>query len=72
MGDKDFPARDQRRWIACRRFIAPCASDTSLPGWSRLFLSATLLSVIGITIYVGKKTSGEISEFRTHRSLWRI
>src|SRR6476469_4054494 len=28
--------------------------------------------VIGITIYVSKKSSGEISEFGTHRSLWRI
>ena len=36
------------------------------------FCRDTLLSVIGITIYVGKKTSGEISEFGTHRSLWRI
>ena len=36
-----------------------------------IFLS-TLASVIGITIYVSKHTSGEISEFGTHRSLWRI
>jgi hypothetical protein len=28
--------------------------------------------VITITIYVSKKSSGEISEFGTHRSLWRI
>jgi hypothetical protein len=32
----------------------------------------TLVGVIGITIYVGRKTSGEISEFGSHRSLWRI
>ena len=32
----------------------------------------TLVGVIGITIYVGKKTSGEVSEFGSHRSLWRI
>ena len=32
----------------------------------------TFVGVIAITIYVGKKTSGEISEFGTHRSLWRI
>jgi len=36
-----------------------------------IFLS-TLASVIGITVYVSKNTSGEISEFGTHRSLWRI
>jgi len=28
--------------------------------------------VIAITIYVSQKSSGEISEFGTHRSLWRI
>src|SRR3989440_5564379 len=33
---------------------------------------ATFASVITITIYVSKKSSGEISEFGTHRSLWRI
>jgi uncharacterized membrane protein len=33
---------------------------------------ATFVSVIAITVYVSKNTSGEISEFGTHRSLWRI
>ena len=33
---------------------------------------ATFISVIGITVYVSKRSSGEISEFGTHRSLWRI
>ena len=33
---------------------------------------ATFVSVIAITVYVSKHTSGEISEFGTHRSLWRI
>ena len=44
-----------------------------IPAWlvASIFV-ATLISVISITIYVGRKTSGEISEFRTHRSLWRI
>jgi uncharacterized membrane protein len=32
----------------------------------------TFAFVIGITIYVGKKSSGEITEFGAHRSLWRI
>jgi uncharacterized membrane protein len=32
----------------------------------------TFISVISITIYVSKRSSGEISEFGTHRSLWRI
>jgi uncharacterized membrane protein len=46
---------------------------TSIPSWlvaSIFVLTFTL--VIGITIYVGKNTTGEISEFGTHRSLWRI
>ena len=43
------------------------------PSWLVAFVFvATLAIVIGITIYVGKKTTGEVSEFRTHRSLWRI
>jgi uncharacterized membrane protein len=33
---------------------------------------ATFAFVIGITIYVSKKSSGEITEFGAHRSLWRI
>ena len=41
--------------------------------WLVAFIfGATFALVIGITIYVGKKTTGEISEFGTHRSLWRI
>jgi uncharacterized membrane protein len=44
-----------------------------IPSWLVAFIFVgTLASVIGITIYVGKKTTGEVSEFRTHRSLWRI
>jgi hypothetical protein len=44
-----------------------------IPSWLVAFVFVgTLAIVIGITIYVGKKTTGEVSEFRTHRSLWRI
>lgn len=44
-----------------------------IPAWLVAFiLVSTMVSVIGITVYVSKKTSGEISEFGTHRSLWRI
>ncbi|MEP7071964.1 MAG: DUF2270 domain-containing protein [Verrucomicrobiota bacterium] len=44
-----------------------------IPSWlvATVFV-ATLTSVIGITIYVSKRSTGEISEFGTHRSLWRI
>ncbi len=44
-----------------------------IPSWLVAFIfGGTLISVIAITIYVSKKSSGEISEFGTHRSLWRI
>ena len=44
-----------------------------IPSWLIAFIfGGTLISVIAITIYVGKKTTGEVSEFRTHRSLWKI
>lgn len=44
-----------------------------IPSWlvAAIFVG-TFVSVITITIYVSKKSSGEISEFGTHRSLWRI
>ena len=44
-----------------------------IPSWvvAMVFVS-TFISVISITIYVSKRSSGEISEFGTHRSLWRI
>jgi uncharacterized membrane protein len=45
----------------------------SIPAW--LVLTVFLLTVSGVAamvIYVGNKTSGEISEFGTHRSLWRL
>ncbi len=44
-----------------------------IPSWLvALVFITTFVIVIGITIYVGKKSSGEITEFGTHRSLWRI
>lgn len=44
-----------------------------IPSWfvAIIFL-ATFCFVIGGSIYVSKQSSGEISEFGTHRSLWRI
>jgi uncharacterized membrane protein len=44
-----------------------------IPSWlvAAVFMG-TFACVIGITIYVSKKSSGEISEFGAHRSLWRI
>ena len=46
---------------------------TSIPSWLVAFVFiATFLSVIGITIYISVKTTGEISEFPAHRSMWKI
>jgi uncharacterized membrane protein len=44
-----------------------------IPSWVVAFVVAlTLALVLGITVYVGRKTTGEISEFGAHRSLWKI
>src|SRR6266496_2699025 len=44
-----------------------------IPSWVvAMVFVGTFVSVISITIYVSKHSSGEISEFGTHRSLWRI
>jgi uncharacterized membrane protein len=44
-----------------------------IPSWFvALIFVGTFVSVITITIYVSQKSSGEIAEFGTHRSLWRI
>ena len=44
-----------------------------IPSWlvAAIFVG-TLVSVTAITIYVSRRSTGEISEFGTHRSLWRI
>jgi hypothetical protein len=44
-----------------------------LPSWLvAILFVGTFVSVIAIIVYISRKTSGEISEFGTHRSLWRI
>jgi uncharacterized membrane protein len=44
-----------------------------IPSWLvALVMIGTFISSIGLAVYVSKKSSGEISEFGTHRSLWRI
>jgi uncharacterized membrane protein len=44
-----------------------------LPSWLvAILFVGTFASVITIIVYISRKTSGEISEFGTHRSLWRI
>ncbi len=45
----------------------------AIPSWlvAGLFIG-TFLSVVGIIVYIGKRSTGEVSEFGAHRSLWRI
>ena len=54
-------------------FYAALQVGTSIPSWlvASVFVG-TFVSVIGIIAYISTKSSGEISEFGTHRSLWRI
>jgi len=59
--------------ISFSSFYQALAVGTSIPSWLVAFIFVgTFISVIGVTIYIGKNTHGEISEFGTHRSLWRI
>jgi uncharacterized membrane protein len=44
-----------------------------IPSWLvAMIMIGTFISSIGLVVYVSKQSSGEISEFGTHRSLWRI
>jgi hypothetical protein len=42
------------------------------PWFVAIIFVGTFTIVVGMSIYVGRKTSGEITEFGSHRSLWRI
>jgi uncharacterized membrane protein len=54
-------------------FYSALRVGTSIPSWLVAFVFvSTFASVIGLAFYIGRKTTGEISEFGTHRSLWRI
>ncbi len=54
-------------------FYAALQVGTSIPSWlvATVFVT-TFVAVIGIIAYISTKSAGEISEFGTHRSLWRI
>ena len=54
-------------------FYQALAIGSAIPSWfvAVIFL-ATFSAVIGISLYIGKNSAGEISEFGAHRSLWRI
>ena len=45
----------------------------SIPSWFvAVIFAATFFSIVGIVIYISKKSTGEISEFGTHRAGWKI
>ncbi len=45
----------------------------SIPSWFvAVVFSATFFSIIGIVIYISKKSTGEISEFGSRRAGWKI
>ena len=54
-------------------FYQALAVGTSIPSWLvALVFTVTFVSVVVITAYIARRSTGEISEFGTHRSLWRI
>jgi uncharacterized membrane protein len=54
-------------------FYDALAVGTSIPSGLVAFIFAgTFVVVSAVTIYTARRTTGEISEFGTHRSLWRI
>ena len=45
----------------------------SIPSWFVAVIFATMLaSTVGIVIYISRKSTGEISEFGTHRAGWKL
>lgn len=55
------------------KFYRALRVGAAVPEWAVAFLFVgTFILVTAIIIYVGKRTTGEISEFGPHRSLWRI
>ena len=68
---EDFPSRHRTDRFVGAFYRALRVGH--IPSWLvAIIFVGTLVTVIGIAIYVGRKTSGEISEFGSHRSLWRI
>lgn len=54
-------------------FYAALGVKPSIPSWFvAVVFSATFFSIIGIVIYISKKSTGEISEFGSRRAGWKI
>ncbi len=70
---ENLPPRQPEDHLDFHSFYAALRVGTSIPSWLVAFVFVgTFASVISIVFYIGKKTTGEISEFGTHRSLWRL
>ncbi len=56
-----------------RSFYQALGVKPSIPSWFvAVVFAATFFSVVGIVIYIARKSTGEISEFGTHRAGWKI
>ena len=54
-------------------FYAALAVKPSIPSWFvAVVFTATFASIVGIVIHITRKSTGEISEFGSRRSLWKI
>ena len=54
-------------------FYAALGVKPSIPSWFvAVVFSATFFGIIGIVIYISKKSAGEISEFGSRRAGWKI
>jgi len=54
-------------------FYNALSVGSSIPSWLVAFLFvSTFASALGMAIYISKTTHGEITEFGSHRSRWRI
>ena len=54
-------------------FYHALAVQPSIPSWFvAVVFTVTFFSIVGIVIYISKKSTGEISEFGTHRAGWKI
>lgn len=59
--------------ISSARGFYHALAVTGFPSWAvAVLFILTYGTVIGITVFVARTTSGEVSEFGAHRSAWRI
>ena len=54
-------------------FYGALGVKSSIPSWLvAVFFAATFFSILGVVIYISRRTVGEISEFGTARTGWKI